>query len=99
MKRSPVSLFVLRSIKDCSTPHSSGNSERIVRPPNTVTKSETCPTAGFAEMPENPSEPPHLSPTHRLDNGVGARCSLSALTSPRNVALQASESMLNSEPL
>src|ERR1035441_7883933 len=61
MKRSPISLFVARSIRPCSTPHNSGNSERMVLPPRAVSRSEVCPMAGFAEMPEKPSCHPERS--------------------------------------
>ena len=32
-----------------------------------------CPIAGLAERPENPSDPPHFSPTHSLESCEGAR--------------------------
>src|ERR1700752_784663 len=54
---------------------------------------------GLAEMPEKPSEPPHLSPTESCDNGAASRLHLSASTSPRKVCRIASDSMVNSSPL
>src|ERR1700757_2056769 len=70
MNRSPTSLLRPRLINSCSTPHSSGNSDRIVRAPKAANKSELCPIAGFAEIPENPSDPPHFNPRHNLDGGA-----------------------------
>src|SRR5438876_159957 len=85
MKRSPTSPLIARLMSSCSTPHSSGNSERIVRAPNATSRSEVCPIAGFADKPENPSEPPHFRPTHRCERSAGSRCVLSAFTRPSNV--------------
>ena len=56
--------------------------------------------AGFAEIPENPSEPPHFNPTQRCRK----RCRRSlgiclASTSPTNVCRIAFESIVNSSPL
>ncbi len=70
----------------CSTPHSSGNSDKIPRPPSAASKSAVCPIAGFAEIPENPSDPPHFSPTTNFDSGAGFRSTLSASTMPTNVS-------------
>jgi hypothetical protein len=58
-----------------------------------------CPMAGFAVRPENPSAPPHLRPTHRLESGAGERLDLLASTKPEKVCRIASVSMANSEPL
>jgi len=55
-----------------------GNSERIVRPPSVVDKSARWPIAGFAEIPEKPSEPPHLRPTVSEESGAGVLESLFA---------------------
>src|SRR5581483_915718 len=48
MNRSATSLETARSIRSCSTPHSSGNSDRMVRPPRATSRSEVCPMAGEA---------------------------------------------------
>src|SRR6266567_3794914 len=60
-------------MSSCSTPHNSGNSERIVLPPRAASKSAVRPIAGFAEMPEKPSDPPHFSPTLNAESGAGER--------------------------
>jgi hypothetical protein len=41
--------------------------------------------AGFAETPENPSEPPHFKPMHNFAKEAGARCALLAATRPEKV--------------
>src|SRR5437899_173706 len=84
--RSATSIRMQRSINSCSTPHSSGHSARIPLPPSTTSRSAVCPMAGFAECPEQPSEPPHFTPSVRVDNGAGFRSALSASTQPRNVS-------------
>ena len=55
-----TSSLTQRLISSCSTPQSSGNSERIAVPPSAMRRSAAWPIAGFAERPENPSEPPRL---------------------------------------
>src|ERR1700751_5663368 len=70
MKRPATSLLVLRFTNSCSTPHSSGNSERIVRPPRAARISDVWPMAGFAEIPEKPSDPPHFSQMHKPERGL-----------------------------
>ena len=57
----------------CSTPHNSGNSAIITVPPNPTTRSAVCPMAGFADIPEKPSDPPHFTPTRSADKGAGLR--------------------------
>ena len=39
----------------------------------------------FAEIPENPSDPPHFNPTTSLLSGAGARSILFASTKPKKV--------------
>src|SRR5690606_41632634 len=51
-----------------------------------TTRSLRCPRTGFAEMPENPSEPPHFRPTESLESGAGRRSCLFISTSPRKVS-------------
>ena len=58
-----------------------------------------CPIAGFAEMPEKPSDPPHFSPTHKFDSGAGVRLALFASTSPKKVCRMVSSIIADSEPL
>src|SRR5688572_5387051 len=64
---------VQRSQRDCSTPQSSGNSERTGAPPRAARRSAVWPMAGLAEMPEKPSEPPHSTPTMRSEMGQAWR--------------------------
>src|SRR5690606_12621398 len=62
----------------CSTPHSSGNSDKMAVPPKAAKISDTAPKVGLAEIPEKPSEPPHSKPTLKLDKGAGFRSILLA---------------------
>ena len=78
-----------RLINSCSTPLSSGNSDKIVVPPSPTIKSETYPKVGFAEIPEKPSEPPHSKPIINLLNEAGFRTILLASINPINVFLTA----------
>src|SRR5260370_11920110 len=82
MNRSATLLLTQRLMSSCSTPHSSGNSDRIPFPPSAATRSAACPIAGFAEILENPSEPPHLSPRQSCDRGSGPPSLLSASPKP-----------------
>src|SRR5690606_14935668 len=75
-----------RLINSCSTPCNSGNSANKVCPPIDTTRSLRCPRTGFAEIPENPSEPPHFRPTESLESGAGCRSCLFISTSPRKVS-------------
>src|SRR6478609_2185065 len=70
-KRFPSLSSIQRFTNSCSTPHNSGNSERIVVPPKATNLSDNTPNVGLAEIPENPSEPPHSRPIFSFDNGVG----------------------------
>ena len=54
------SSLIHRSTSSCSTPLNSGNSESIAPPPSLISLSVVAPKVGFAEIPENPSDPPHL---------------------------------------
>ena len=72
-KRLPTSGLAHRLTISCSTPQSSGNSERITLPPSATTKSATFPNAGFAEIPEKPSDAPHSIPMVSLERGDGSR--------------------------
>ena len=92
------SSLVQRSISSCSTPQSSGNSAKYVLPPKVTTKSDKCPKTGLAEMPEKPSEPPHLRPMLSLESGTGLRSSLLASSNATKVSLIAAESISNSVP-
>ena len=47
-------------------------------PPMETSASENAPTTGFAVMPENPSDPPHFSPTVSLSAETGVRLSSAA---------------------
>ena len=84
-KLSAISFVTALFCNSCSTPQSSGNSAIITVPPNPTTKSAVCPMAGLAEIPENPSEPPHLTPTRKADKGAGLRVCLLISTRPLNV--------------
>jgi hypothetical protein len=44
--------------------------------PRAANVSDTRPTAGFADIPENPSEPPHFKPTHNWERGGSALTSV-----------------------
>ncbi|MNS56805.1 hypothetical protein D3C72_896770 [compost metagenome] len=70
-KRFPSLSSIQRFTNSCSTPHNSGNSERIVVPPKATKWSDNTPNVGFAEIPEKPSDPPHSKPILSLDNGAG----------------------------
>src|SRR5680860_601336 len=72
MNFSAVASSAQRFTSSCSTPHSSGNSERIGEPPRADSRSEAYPREGFAEIPEKPSEPPHSRPSFILDSGAGS---------------------------
>ena len=74
----------------CSTPFNSGNSASTVVPPSATNKSEAYPKDGFAEIPENPSEPPHSKPTINLLSEVGVRLILFASIKPIKVCFTAS---------
>ena len=54
--------------------------------PSAASRSDTWPSAGLAESPENPSEPPHFKPTTSLSSGAGLRVALLASTNPAKVA-------------
>ena len=69
-----------RSMRMVSAPNISGTSVRTAVPPMAQRRSEKFPTTGFAVMPENPSEPPHLSPTMSLSAETGTRTSLAAVS-------------------
>ena len=73
INRLPISLDSHRFTISCSTPHNSGNSDSITRPPKPTVRSATCPIHGFAEIPENPSEAPHSIPRHNLERGAAVR--------------------------
>ena len=63
------SSLIHRSTSSCSTPLNSGNSERIAPPPSLISLSVVAPKVGFAEIPENPSDPPHSNPMVSLERG------------------------------
>ena len=63
----------------CSAPNISGTSVCRTVPPIPVSRSETRPTSGLAVMPENASEPPHLTPSTRSETGHAVRSSCSAM--------------------
>ncbi len=44
-------------------------------PPTPASRSTAAPSAGFAVMPDMPSEPPHCSPTTISLTGTGSRSS------------------------
>src|SRR5688500_14382136 len=73
MNSAPASSCSHLLINSCSTPHNSGNSDNMLLPPSATNKSDACPIAGFAEIPEKPSEPPHFNPTTNLLKGAGFR--------------------------
>src|SRR5579859_2752480 len=98
-KRLPTSSRVLRFTSSCSTPHNSGNSASIPLPPRAAITSATWPIAGLAEMPENPSDPPHFNPTDKAESGAGVRSNLLASTKPKKVWRMACDSISNSVPL
>ena len=51
-------------------------------------------------MPENPSEPPHFSPTHNRESGAGARLQLSLISISWTKVLRiASDIIASSDPL
>ena len=70
-----VSVFSARFIKMVSAPNISGTSVRMVVPPCPMSQSENLPCRGLAVIPENPSLPPHLSPTLSNEMGRGWRWS------------------------
>ena len=74
----------------CSTPHNSGNSAIMTVPPSPTSKSAVWPMAGFAEIPENPSDPPHFTPKRNADNGAGLRSILLISIKPSNVLITTS---------
>ena len=79
-----------RSNKSCSAPHSSGNSANNTLPPRATSKSEVYPTAGLAEIPLNPSLPPHLTPIVNALKGAGCLSSLFISIRPLKVCRIAS---------
>src|SRR5690606_17249332 len=87
MNFSAVGSSTQRSLNSCSTPHNSGNSESITEPPKLTSISDKYPNAGFAEIPEKPSEPPHSKPMHNLSNPASLRSNLLASTKPVKVDL------------
>src|SRR5680860_1467514 len=74
MNFSAVASSAQRFTSSCSTPHSSGNSERIGEPPRADSRSEAYPREGFAEIPEKPSEPPHSRPSFILESCGDSLC-------------------------
>ena len=98
-KRTASSGLTQRSIRSCSDPSNSGNSARSVVPPSALSRSEVCPMPGFAEIPEKPSEPPHLSPTESADNGAAARVARLASMRPANVSRIAAPISASSVPI
>src|SRR5260370_27896215 len=85
MKRSETLALAQRLMSSCSTPHSSGNSERIPLPPSVARRSATWPMAGIAENPENPSETPQFSPKQLCDKEADRLVALFASARPRHV--------------
>ena len=77
-------------INSFSTPFNSGNSDKIVLPPRATIISETNPRVGLADIPENPSDPPHSRPITSLFNGLGSRFISLILIIPTKVFLTAS---------
>ena len=70
---SKISLVSQRSKRAFSAPNISGTSVRIVEPPMAMSRSEKAPTAGFAVMPDRPSEPPHFIPMTSSEAGISSR--------------------------
>ena len=58
----------------CSAPQNSGTSVMSTVPPLRTSRSAARPSAGLAERPEKPSEPPHFTPSDSSSMaGLGAR--------------------------
>ena len=67
-----VSSSLQRFINNVSAPNISGTSVKILVPPWRMSLSEIAPTSGFAVIPENPSEPPHLRPITSSEAGTSS---------------------------
>ena len=70
--------FSARAASRCSAPMNSAGSDRMTVPPESTSRSEKRPTAGFEASPEVVSEPPHSTPTVRCSSGHGSRASSDA---------------------
>ncbi len=68
-------LLIARAARRCSAPIISDVSERITVPPNSTSRSETSPTAGFAVRPELKSDPPHSVAMINSETGQERRSS------------------------
>jgi hypothetical protein len=60
--------------------------------------SDKAPRAGLAEIPENPSEPPHFSPTFNFWIETGVLLSLFMSINPLKVSLMAADIIACSVP-
>src|SRR5205814_3569339 len=63
--RRPTSSLTERRVSRCSAPNTSGVSASTEVPPAPTSRSDATPRAGFAVMPEYPSEPPQFRPSTR----------------------------------
>src|SRR6201747_2990188 len=70
---SPPSRLTARRVNRCSAPYVSGVSDRITVPPWRTRRSLATPSAGLADTPEYPSEPPHCRATVNSLAGTGSR--------------------------
>src|SRR4029079_7037900 len=53
----------------CSAPQNSGTSVMRTVPPCATRRSAAYPSAGLADRPENPSDPPHFTPSTSSPGG------------------------------
>lgn len=88
-----------KDTNSCSTPHSSGNSDRMAVPFKAANKSETAPKVGLADIPEKPSDPPHSKPTRSLDNGAGLRSALLAFLMASKDSLTMADNISSTVPI
>ena len=96
---SPFSSSIHLFTNSCSTPHSSGNSDKIAVPFKAANKSETAPKVGFADIPEKPSEPPHSKPIFNFDKDAGLRSIVFAFFIPSNDSFTIADSISSTFPI